>query len=567
MKKLMIGGCARACLAGAVFGAACVAGLAARADDATTLYTLKWSYTGTEDFGTPSNWLMGETVLDANGISSATCTDVATRVPGAADIVRFGGAPKTGTDKTVRLSSDVVVSNFFYDVGEAMGTTLDLAGHTLTVSNNMSIKSGLVPPKTGGDPWLYKSRLTFKDGAVSLPGSQVGAKTYGQPDEASSGFFLNRLQSSQGGFNLVFDNASLVATNSLCSMTAQTKNMQGATSRIQLVNGASWTLSAFTFSCCDENSPIEFIAKGENTRLTITNKLTIGSSARIGLTFRDGAALDAQYLSSSDGAYKAPSNSVVTLDGGSHALGVAILSPNGALRGSLNLSRADLVVTNKAVLAAKSVVAARSAASITVCDGASLTSDDSVQIGRMVQGANKGDWGGASLTVDDGSVVAAANLVFGYNETMSNDTLRVVGAKSLVKATTGYLSINYGSKVAFEIPTDGYAADDGVARVPVTAAGAIYSKTTANCIPVALELSTKAFDKAHPKQKITLMQAGKTSVNDGSTYYTKDALAALTNNVTWVDNPRNHGELSISDDGLSLVYTASTPKGLMLVIR
>ena len=48
---------------------------------------------------------------------------------------------------------------------------------------------------------------------------------------------------------------------------------------------------------------------------------------------------------------------------------------------------------------------------------------------------------------------------------------------------------------------------------------------------------------------------------------TKSFDAALQEQTVWVDNPDNHGELSVSADGCALIYTAPARRGLIISIQ
>ena len=174
----------------------------------------------------------------------------------------------------------------------------------------------------------------------------------------------------------------------------------------------------------------------------------------------------------------------------------------------------------------------------------------------------------------DGGIVSFPQISFGSHfvssdgtqvETYGDNCLRVVGPLSRVEQTQEKLdgaasgmAFNYGTKVAFEIPAEGYHDADGVARAPVHTAGAFRSTTTENCRPIGLDLATKAFDRANPKKSVTLLQAASDS---------RTVFELLMANVTWTDNPNRHGALSVSEDGKSLVYTADVRQGLAVIIR
>ena len=169
------------------------------------------------------------------------------------------------------------------------------------------------------------------------------------------------------------------------------------------------------------------------------------------------------------------------------------------------------------------------------------------------------------VLVDGGTLKFPQVIIGSSGEDYADNILKLVGPLSRVEQTQGMLwgsptgmAFNYGTKVVFEIPAEGYHDADGVARAPVYTAGAFRSTTTENCRPIGLELATKAFDRANPKKSVTLLQAA----SDSRTVF--DQLMA---NVTWTDNPNRHGALSVSEDGKSLVYTADFRQGLAVIIR
>mgnify|MGYP004637893095 FL=1 len=516
---------------------ACVAALmaanTAQADGETAAATprnLKWAYAG-EAFESPANWTW----------AAELAGDVTTG-PGAADRVLFTGA---NVDTTVRLNGDAVVSNFIYEASSKGATTVDLAGHTLTVTNNMSVKSDAKVVDT--------SALTFKDGAVRVTGSAEGTTTYGQPNENAGGFFLNRAYNDYAGVNLTFDHATLDVVKAPKDSALKVKKSWG-TSRIRLLNGSAWNLTSFLL-VNDRSCAIEVLA--ENSALALRGNLSLEGSGSCRLTFRENAALQVGALRSHG---RTGAGAAILLDGGEHTLG---RTENNGDNGSCSLSWTDVVISNKAVLAATSTLSIRSASSLTVCDGAQLTTPDTLSIGHQAW-KTAVYFGDSSLVVDDG-MVAVGYLTFGDIELYSNNCLRVVGPLSRVEQTQGKLwgspscmAFNYGTQIAFEIPAEGYHDADGVARAPVYTAGAFRSTTTESCRPIGLALATKAFDRANPKKAVTLLQAASDS---------RAVFEQLMANVTWTDNPNRHGALSVSEDGKSLVYTADLRQGLAVIIR
>jgi len=508
---------------------------------ADTSRNLKWLYPAeASDFATAANWAW---------VDSTESGEITTP-PGVDDTARFSGMNPIGDPRVLTLNADTTVSNFIYEVDNGPATTVDLGNHTLTISNNFSIKNGV-----GG---IRSYPLTFKNGAIDVPGSTVGTTSYGQPREDYSGFFMNRLQNNGAGVNLVFDNVSLVVTNAPKNVMLQAKFTSGATSRLCLTNGATWLSSGFQIISMENNngttspSPVEMLVSGEGTSLTVKNGIGLEPKSLLTLTFQDGASLDAKGINSTP-AYQASTNAFITFNGGTHKLGDALASGDN---GSLTLSKTEFVVTNKAEIAATGRISFRCSSLFKVCDGAKVTTTVDVQVGHHAW-CRDYYWGTSTLLLDGGAI-SASSFGFGQMAIYSNNCLRVVGPLSYLESKYA-IGFNYGTKVAFEIPADGYCDENGDVRVPVVSVYDSFNmNTTDTSDPISLELKTKAFDKRNPKASITLMKAAKSSAA---------VLRALADNVTFVDSARNPGTVSVSADGTSLVYTAPTPTGMAIIVR
>ncbi len=497
---------------------------------------MKWLYpTEDTDFATAANWTW---------VDSSISDDITTG-PGKDDTARFSSINPIGEDCVITLNADTTVSNFIYEVDTAPATTVDLGSHTLTISNNFSIKNGL--------SGISNSRLTFKNGAIEVPGSAKGTDYYGQPGDDYSGFFANRMQDMTAGFNIVFDNASLIVTNAVKESILQAKALGDKTSYICLTNGASWTLSSLKVaSSGDEKTPVEMTMSGENTSLKVLKTFTLGTSGHIALTVQGGASLDVLGISTT-WSQNASSNILITLNGGQHKFGDA---QNSGDNGSFTLSKTEVVATNKAEIVANGKISFRSSSLFKVCDGAKVTTSESVAVGHQAHGDNS-LWGTSTLEIDGGTI-SANSFTFGQMAKYSNNWLRVVGPLSYMESQNA-VYFNYGTKVAFEIPEGGYCDENGAARVPVVSKNNAFTMTTdESCDPLSLKLTTKAFDKKHPKTSITLIKAEKSST---------DALKTLAENVTFVDSAKNPGTVTVSDDDKSLIYTAPAPMGFVISVK
>ena len=487
---------------------------------------LSWAYAG-EAFEDPANWTWASS--SSESILSG---------PGAADRVFFGGM---AVDKTVRFNADAVVSNFVVEATADGGTTFDLAAHTLTVSNNMSLKcdgtlkSGIVP------------LLTFRDGAINVVGTAKGTQTWGQPNEDAGGFFLNRAYSDMAALNLCFERAVLEVASAPNGPSLKLKG-GWRTSLIHVKDKSSWTLPAFR--CCnDAGDPVEFCI--EDSVFKVGGDIVYdASNGRWQWLFTDGAAFQV------GGAIRAHSQTAAGLaflfDGGTHTWGKSNNSGDNGV--SCSLAYTDVVVSNGAAVVAQGDLSIRSASTITVCDGASLSTPQAAKIGHQAwQNAYFGD---SALVVDNG-MASFGSLEIGSFARYSNNCVRVIGPTSRVEVT-GSAQFNYGATVAFELPTEGYHDADGVARAPIFAQGKFGTKTAEGCRPISLELKTRAFDRANPKASVELLRA----TGDSTAAFT-----ALLANVVFVDNPRNHGVVSVSEDGKALVYTAPLRSGLAVIVR
>ena len=508
---------------------------------ADTARNLKWLYpTEDSDFATAANWAWAD----------STQTGEITTGPGVDDTARFSGTNPIGDPRVLTLSADTTVSNFIYEVDNGPATTVDLGNHTLTISNNFSIKNGV-----GG---IRSYPLIFKNGAIDVPGSAVGTTSSGQPCEDYSGFFMNRLQNNGAGVNLVFDNVSLVVTNAPKNVMLQAKFTSGETSRLCLTNGATWLSTGFqiismeNYNGTTSPSPVEMIVSGEGTSLTVKNGISLEPKSLLTLTFQDGASLDAMGINSTS-ALESSTNTFITFNGGTHKLGNAEASGDN---GSLTLSKTEFVVTNKAEIAATGQISFRCSSLFKVCDGAKVTTTESVQVGHHAWQQNR-FWGTSTLMLDGGTI-SAGSFGFGQLAIYSNNCLRVVGPLSYLEAKNA-IGFNYGTKVAFEIPAGGYCDENGTARAPVVSLNNSFNmNTTDTSDPISLELTTKAFDKKNPKTSITLLKAGKSSTT---------TLQALADNVTFIDSAKNPGTVTVSSDGLCLIYTAPAPMGFVISVK
>lgn len=551
--------------------AALMAANTAQADGETAAAAprnLKWAYTG-EAFEDPASWTW----------AAESAGDITTG-PGEKDAVRFWGlaTANAGAVNTVRLAEDVTVSNFNYDVQRASGKlVVELNDKALTVLGNMNLTTDRACLNTEG--------ITFKDGTVRVTGSAKGTQNgYSQKYEDYGGFYVNLPGDSYEGLNFTLDHAALEISSSNVPMVAYHstghKDDSSAfcrTNHFNLVNGSEIRANRFTFGVQSANAPTHAIVDVRNSKMTIYdgertekidpnqtfNVLTCQGGGSLAMLFREGGSLEA-------GQLRAFGDMSFLFDGGSHVLRGAW---NWGDDESLYLSGSRLTVANGAILDSQKGAKMQNGAVVEVRGNASLSSANAAFSVGVRYNPPSTAAGQCTLLVD-GGIVSFPHISFGSRfvssdgkqvETYGDNCLRVVGPLSRVEQTQGSqngaadgMAFNYGTKVAFEIPVEGYQDADGVARAPVYTAGAFRSTTTENCRPIGLELATKAFDRANPKKSVTLLQAASDS---------RKVFEQLMANVTWTDNPNRHGKLSVSEDGKSLVYTADLRQGLAVIIR
>ena len=546
------------------FGA-CVAVLmagAARAGETATAAprNLKWAYAG-EAFENPANWTW----------SAEPAGDITTG-PGEKDAVRFWGlaTANAGAENTVRLAADVSVSNFNYDVQRASGKlVVDLGGKALTVLGNMNLTTDRANLNTDG--------ITFRDGTVRVTGSAKGtANQYSQKYEDYGGFYVNLPGNSYAGLNCVLDNAVLDISSANLPMAAyhSTGGVLGSsgafcrTNHFILVNGSEIRANRFTFDVQKINAPTHAIVDVKNSKMTIYDEAKTGAQTFNVLICQGGGSLDMLFReggSLETGQIRARGDMSFLFDGGNHVLRGAL---NWGDDEALYLSGSRLTVANGAILDIQRGAKMQNGTVVEVRGNASLSStkaNAAFSVGMRYNAPSTA--AGLCTLLVDGGIVSFPQISFGSHfvssdgtqvETYGDNCLRVVGPLSRVEQTQAGMAFNYGTKVAFEIPAEGYHDADGVARAPVYTAGAFRSTTTEGCRPIGLALATKAFDRANPKKSVTLLQAASDS---------RTVFELLMANVTWTDNPNRHGKLSVSEDGKSLVYTADLRLGLAVVIR
>ena len=511
--------------------------------------SLKWLYpTDNVDFATAANW----------GWVDSAKTEAIASAPGADDSVTFSATAADQPDilaRSMSLSDDTTISNFTFAASRG-AFTVDLGSKTLSVRGLMDLS--LDRTVVGRDS------IAFKDGTISV---LKGGRLCANPNTWA-----------YRGVNLTFDNMTVdCLSGSTPTFNIYSTGVEGGdyarTNRIVLANNSEIKANLMRFNVANQNAPCCAEIEVQDSKMTVYDETKVGtatlnalwftSSDRLSACFKGDSSLDTGMLVV-NGA-----GTSLSLEGGSHTLRYA---ENYGENGSLRLFRGSLAVTNGATLSiVKGDTKIFGGATLSVRDGGAFTSGGPVGVGTAINGALGVaiNYSPSTVVVGNGSF-SSSTITFGSSEAFSNNVLRVAGAQGRIETTADWtlINLNFGAKVAFEIPADGYHDAAGNARAPVYAKGIFNSTTTDNCRPISLELKTKAFDKANPKKSVVLMSSYLASMTmDSKAYYTKDVFETLTNNVVFVDSARNPGTLSISADGKSLIYTAPTPTGMAVIVR
>ena len=111
------------------------------------------------------------------------------------------------------------------------------------------------------------------------------------------------------------------------------------------------------------------------------------------------------------------------------------------------------------------------------------------------------------------------------------------------------LSVGAGAKVKMALPSGA----DATSMVPLTVFGEVAADATAGLV-----LDAASFSRKHPEESITLIECEKDS---------SAALAALADNLSFINTDHvRQGTVEVVD-GTKLVYTAPHKPGTSIVIR
>lgn len=313
-------------------------------------------------------------------------------------------------------------------------------------------------------------------------------------------------------------------------------------------------------------------------RITTTNEVEVAfEETRKELIVENGAELHAHQLNLEHGAYVVLDGSTNSVGGG-YNWGYTGTVKTGSTSPNCHANNAFLCITNNALLltggngvAVATLNFSGYASKMKVCDGGivSNVSDNAwYYFGRHASDT--------VVEVDSGTVSATC-IGFGSengNGTNVNCRLVVRGANAQVVAIgsnndPGKMFFNDGASIEIEIPADGFHDETGNLRAPIYVARSGWfaatpsNEETGGRMP-KLTLSPDAFDHANPGKRIVLMEMTRTAEDTNKTKGT--ALLRHLSETADIEAAVPGGSLSVSDDGLKLVYTARR-RGTVVSVR
>ena len=508
--------------------------LAALSARATTTYT--WSNADGGLLSDAANWKIGDA-------PAPSC-------PTAADNLLF-----TEGDYTITLDGDAsfdylkVIAASRTDA-KAKYVTFDLDGHSLTLTdatakcNQIDVNQNLEPPAALANGY-YDARLILSNGTVN----------------ATSPILLGNGAYNHRGYLKITD----ATYNGSISL--------GGSSLFVIENGGVWNApatqtlgtekSTFTRDCC--------------TRMRIDGK---GTKAIIDGNLWWNNTYDTMIVTNH--AYLSCTTFVLKRSGGG----------GGSYAYAEVADHAVVTNTSNCNVGIQPGVAGGSYSELTISDRSSWYCGNAAQIGQSsstgclicVSGRSSFD----TLTVSVGQGGTAVSNTFelvdsyckirstgtqgillagNYNDATCQDNgIRISGTTARFDLEGGFrIYKDTGSYLAFEIPADGFADEDGVARVPFYSKAAFShnAKTSGYVSSGATQLRIKANDwvRRHPGEQLTLMHFDTAS---------KAALQELADGVVFEDLTGARLEkttVSVSDDGKDLILTAAPACGLILLLK
>lgn len=190
-----------------------------------------------------------------------------------------------------------------------------------------------------------------------------------------------------------------------------------------------------------------------------------------------------------------------------------------------------------------------------VVDGGSVTGLASVVVGQREHAPYN------HLYVKDGTLeVMRIELGYYYTGIPTNCWVHVAGTNSSIVCTASPgMRICSGAGLDFSIGADGYAQTPirlTGGKVEVTKTGDYYKVKPQQ---PHLRIDAEAFARAHPKTKVPLVECSTAC---------KSALLDLATNVVMVVENENYaGTVSVTDDGMKLIYESPAQRGTQVLFR
>ena len=190
-----------------------------------------------------------------------------------------------------------------------------------------------------------------------------------------------------------------------------------------------------------------------------------------------------------------------------------------------------------------------------VVDGGSVTGLASIAVGQREHATDN------HLYVKDGALdVTRIELGNYYTGIPTNCWVHVAGTNSSIVCTASPgLRVCSGAGLDFTIGADGYA------KTPIRlSGGGVEVTTTGDYYKVKpqmpkLRIDAEAFARVHPKTKVPLIECATAC---------KSALLYLATNVTMVVENENYaGTVSVTDDGMKLIYESPALRGTQVLFK
>ena len=445
------------------------------------------------------------------------------------------------------------------------------------------------PAGDGTDVWKQESALKFE---VTLTGD-AAFSSISKPNNKTGGAIAlnlagNTLASAQ---NFVWQLGAFSASNGTFSV--------GGYMTCGNVTGGYPAQMTFT-------GPLEMSVSGKTSNFSLhaTSNVTFRAGANVRLS--DGARLwhdgvlaleDRSRLVSGFHISPYGTNSCLRVSGGSELI-TSTQIPHGGKNACTVVDASSVVVSNRMTFAGDN-------SSLTLDHGATLRclANGSASLNRDIitlLGSDNAQGTGSSIRVAGGSAAYLAGLFVGYkaancaleidsgsvtsmvmcvassdmsanNVNQKNATVSLSGETAFLNVTTSgiYLGTNSSSSIRFDIPANGFKDESGTARAPISTVRFVGRSITASGYEpgdTKLVLRAKAFATAHPKETITLIDAGNGGSSSGDKTGTVAVLDWLANHVEVEDiTTGDTGRVFV--DGYTLRYTAPRNAATLMLIR